>query len=50
MKVAIASDHGAVELKAAILAHLEKKGIEVRDFGTHTTEKCDFPDYVAPAA
>ena len=50
MKVAIASDHGAVELKAAILAHLEKKGIEVRDFGTHTTDKCDFPDYVAPAA
>ena len=50
MKVAIASDHGAVELKAAILAHLEKKGIEVRDFGAHTTEKCDFPDYAVPAA
>ena len=50
MKVAIACDHGALELKAAIIAHLEKKGIEVRDFGTHTGESCDYPDYAAPAA
>ena len=28
MKVAIGCDHGALELKAAIIDHLEKKGIE----------------------
>ncbi len=50
MKIAIASDHGAVDLKAAIVAHLEKKGIEVRDFGTHTKDNCDFPDFTVPAA
>ena len=50
MKVAIGCDHGALELKAAIIDHLEKKGIEVRDFGTHTGESCDYPDFAAPAA
>ena len=50
MKVAIGCDHGALELKAAVIAHLEKKGIEVRDFGTHTGESCDYPDFAAPAA
>ena len=50
MKVAIGCDHGALELKAAIINHLEKKGIEVKDFGTHTPDSCDYPDFAAPAA
>ena len=50
MKVAIACDHGALELKNTIIAHLEKKGIEVKNFGTDTLDSCDYPDYAAPAA
>ena len=50
MKVAIACDHGALELKNTIIAHLENKGIEVKDFGTNTLDSCDYPDYAAPAA
>ena len=50
MKVAIGCDHGALDLKNAVIAHLEKKGIEVKDFGTYTLDSCDYPDFAAPAA
>lgn len=50
MKIAIACDHGAVSLKNTIAEHLRGQGHEVTDFGTHTTDSCDYPDYVAPAA
>lgn len=50
MKISIACDHGALELKNALAAHLTEKGFEVVDFGTHTLDSCDYPDYIAPAA
>ena len=50
MKIAIGCDHGALDLKNQLVAHLEKKGYEVKDFGTHTLDSCDYPDYAAPAA
>lgn len=50
MKIAMACDHGAVELKNKLKAHLQEKGMEVVDFGTHTADSCDYPDYIAPAA
>ena len=50
MKIAIACDHGALDLKNAIVAHLEKAGHEVREFGTHNLDSCDYPDLAAPAA
>ena len=50
MKIAVACDHGALDLKNKVKAHLEEKGYEVEDFGTHTLASCDYPDYAAPAA
>ena len=50
MKIAIACDHGALALKNTVVAHLTKKGYEMVDFGTHTLDSCDYPDYAAPAA
>ena len=50
MKVAIGCDHGALDLKNAVIAHLEKKGYEVVNFGTDTLDSCDYPDYAAYAA
>ena len=50
MKIAIACDHGALDLKNAVKTHLEKKGHEVEDFGTYTLDSCDYPDYAAKAA
>ena len=50
MKIAIACDHGALELKNNMKSHLQEKGYEVVDFGTHTLDSCDYPDFAAPAA
>ena len=50
MKIALACDHGGLELKRAIRAHLESRGFETEDFGTHTADSCDYPDFAAPAA
>ena len=50
MKIAIACDHGALALKNTLVAYLSTKGHTVQDFGTHTTESCDYPDIIAPAA
>ena len=50
MKLAIACDHGALELKNAVKAHLEQKGCEVVDFGTHTAASCDYPEFAGAAA
>ena len=50
MKIAIACDHGALNLKNAAVAHLSARGYEVVDFGTHTPDSCDYPDYAAAAA
>ena len=50
MKIAIGCDHGALELKNAMIAHLEKQGHEVVNFGTDTPDSCDYPDFAAPAA
>ena len=50
MKISIGCDHGALALKEALVAHLSKKGYEVKDFGTYTAESCDYPEFAAAAA
>ena len=45
MRIAIASDHGGLSFRAAILSHLESSGHAVTDMGTHDTSSCDYPDY-----
>lgn len=44
-KIIIGCDHGALNLKKAIISHLEAKGIAVEDVGTYTTDSCNYPDY-----
>ncbi len=41
----IAADHAGLELKSALSAELEQRGITVRDFGTTTSASCDYPDF-----
>ena len=43
MVLALGSDHGGFELKQEIIKHLEKKGIEYKDFGCYTPESIDYP-------
>ena len=50
MKIAIGCDHGALELKNALVERLTQQGHEVKDFGTYTLDSCDYPDYAAKAA
>ena len=48
--IAIGSDHGGFALKAEIIAHLTKRGLEVKDFGTYTEQSCDYPVYARAVA
>ena len=50
MKISLGCDHGGLELKNEIKAHLEACGFECRDFGNYTKDSCDYPDYARPAA
>jgi len=43
MRIAIGSDHAAIELKAQLKAWLEAEGYAVRDFGPATGEKAEYP-------
>ena len=45
MKVGIAGDHSAVELKQELMSHLIQKGYEVINYGTDSTESVDYPAY-----
>lgn len=45
MKIYIGNDHAAVEMKNAIVDHLEKNNIQVENIGTDSNEAVDYPDY-----
>ncbi|MGN1124862.1 MAG: ribose 5-phosphate isomerase B [Candidatus Gastranaerophilaceae bacterium] len=49
-KIAIGSDHGGFHLKSTIITYLEQTGYEVIDYGTHSTESCDYPVYAKAVA
>ena len=48
IRIALASDHAGYPLKEEIKSVLS--GHDLTDFGTHSTEAADLPDYVHPAA
>ena len=50
MKISLACDHGGLQLKNEIATYLHKLGHTVVDFGTNSTESCDYPDFAKPAA
>lgn len=45
MNIAIGSDHAGLSLKKIVIDHLQQKNIEVKDFGTYTSDSCDYPDF-----
>ena len=50
MRVAVGSDHAGFEYKQLILDHLRKLGHDAADFGTHSNESVDYPDFIVPVA
>jgi ribose 5-phosphate isomerase B len=50
MKVAIGSDHAGYEIKEAVKGILDEMGLEYEDFGTHSVESVDYPDFAGRVA
>lgn len=50
MKVAIGSDHAGYEVKEAVKALLDEMGLEYEDWGTHSSESVDYPDFASRVA
>ena len=48
MKIAMGSDHGGLDLKLKVKKHLEERGFEITDYGTHTHDSVDYPDMAKP--
>lgn len=48
--IGIASDHAGYELKEFVKQYLQEKGTEFKDFGTYSTDSCDYPDFAHPLA
>lgn len=43
--VGLACDHAGYELKQFVASWLAEQGVPYRDFGTYSTESCDYPDF-----
>ncbi len=50
MKIAIASDHAGFEAKQSLIKYLEDKQYIVKDFGTNSSDSCDYPDFALKCA
>lgn len=48
--IALGCDHGGYDLMQEVIAHLEKRGLDYRNFGTLTKESCDYPEYAKAVA
>lgn len=43
--IGLACDHAGYELMQYVKQYLEEKGLKYKDFGTYSTESCDYPDF-----
>jgi ribose 5-phosphate isomerase B len=50
MRIALGADHAGVALKDAVKRLLDQRGVAYTDFGTHTAESVDYPDFAARVA
>lgn len=48
--IAIGCDHGGYDLKEKVVAHLQKRGMEVKDLGCYSKESCDYPEIARATA
>lgn len=48
--IALGCDHGGFALMQEVKAHLDKKGVEFRDFGTDSDAATDYPIYAKRVA
>lgn len=50
MLIAIGADHAGFAYKESVKEWLLQKGFQVKDFGTHSAESVDYPDFAHPVA
>ncbi|HBJ77384.1 MAG TPA: ribose-5-phosphate isomerase [Porphyromonadaceae bacterium] len=43
--LAFCSDHAGIDVKSDLIAYAQKRGFEVRDYGTYDRKSCDYPDF-----
>ena len=43
--IGLACDHAGFELKQFVIQYLEEKGLSFKDYGTYSTDSCDYPDF-----
>ena len=48
--IALGCDHGGYALMQSVKAHLDELGLEYKDYGTYSTDSCDYPVYAKAAA
>ena len=48
--IAIGADHAGYEYKSFLVKLLQNKGLQVKDFGTYSTDSVDYPDFAHPVA
>ncbi|MDE6715443.1 MAG: ribose 5-phosphate isomerase B [Muribaculaceae bacterium] len=48
--VALCCDHAGYDTKLAVIEYLNSIGAKFQDFGTYSTESCDYPDFAHPCA
>lgn len=48
--IAIGSDHAGYDYKEDLISFLEGKGLPFKDFGTHSKDSVDYPDFAHPVA
>ena len=48
--IPIGSDHAGYEYKQQLIQYLEEKGFTVNDFGTHSEDSVDYPDFAHPVS
>ncbi len=48
--IGLCSDHAGFELKEFVKQILDERNIPYKDFGTHSAESCDYPDFAHPLA
>lgn len=48
--IAVGADHGGFQLKQAVATHLQQRGFEIVDCGTHSEESCDYPVFARRVA
>jgi ribose 5-phosphate isomerase B len=48
--IAIGCDHAGFAFKEELISYLEGKDLKVKDFGTHSLDSVDYPDFAHPTA